>query len=35
MPLAKQGSFFMDAKIKIGEFQMLHIVHVAEHYSDS
>lgn len=35
MPLAKQGSFFMDAKIKTGEYQMLRIVYVAEHHSDS
>lgn len=31
MPLAKQESFFADAKIKIGEYQISHIVDVTEH----
>lgn len=34
MPLAKQDSFFMDAKIKIGEYQIFHIVYVIEHYTE-
>lgn len=31
MPLAKQESSFADAKIKIGEYQISHIVDVTEH----
>lgn len=34
MPLAKQESFFMEDKIKIGEYQIFHIVCVKEHYTE-
>lgn len=34
MPLAKQESFFIEAKIKIGEYQIFHIVCVTENYTE-
>lgn len=34
MPLAKDESFFMEAEIKIGEYQIFHIGSVKEHYKE-